>query len=538
MTRSSLVVAALAALALAPTPSAFAVNVAPGATLAAKQEITRQLLAEVESLDPAHIETTGANLVGIDLYEGLTHLDAAGNVVPGVAVSWAQTAPDTWVFKLRHDAKWSDGHAVTAADFVYAWQRLADPKTASPYTVAVEFVKNAKAVIAGKQPPATLGVRAVDAYTLEIKTEAPVPFLPEMLFNSSMAPVDRAAIAKSGNAWTRPGNLVGNGAYLLADWQPNNRIVLVKNPHYWNAANVPITKVTWVPIENDETAMRMFQAGQIDMTYEVPSGQYAALTKQFGPELRANTQIGTYYYALNNNDPALRDARVRQALSMVIDRDLLTSKITQSGERSAYGLVVEGTKGADAYKPDWAAWPMPKRVEKARELMKAAGYSDAKPLTLSLVYNTNDLHKKVALFATSEWRSKLGVNAKLENLEFKVLLKQRHEGAYQVARDGWFADYNDASSFYNLVKCGSPQNDQRNCNAKADALAMQANQQTDAGQRKALMTQAFALAQADSPLVPLFQYANARLVKSYVGGYSLTNYLDQRATQDLYIVKH
>lgn len=538
MTRSSLVVAALAALALAPTPSAFAVNVATGTTLAAKQEITRQLLAEVESLDPAHIETTGANLVGIDLYEGLTHLDAAGNVVPGVAVSWAQTAPDTWVFKLRHDAKWSDGHAVKAGDFVYAWQRLADPKTASPYTVAVEFVKNAKAVIAGKQPPATLGVRAVDAYTLEIKTEAPVPFLPEMLFNSSMAPVDRAAIAKSGNAWTRPGNLVGNGAYLLADWQPNNRIVLVKNPHYWNAANVPITKVTWVPIENDETAMRMFQAGQIDMTYEVPSGQYAALTKQFGPELRANTQIGTYYYALNNNDPALRDARVRQALSMVIDRDLLTSKITQSGERSAYGLVVEGTKGADAYKPDWAAWPMPKRVEKARELMKAAGYSDAKPLTLSLVYNTNDLHKKVALFATSEWRSKLGVNAKLENLEFKVLLKQRHEGAYQVARDGWFADYNDATSFYNLVKCGSPQNDQRNCNAKADALAMQANQQTDAGQRKTLMTQAFALAQADTPLVPLFQYANARLVKSYVGGYSLTNYLDQRATQDLYIVKH
>lgn len=537
MTRASLYAATLMAFALAQATPVNAVTIPPGTALAARQEMTRQLLAEVESLDPAYIETTGANYVGLELFEGLTRIDAAGNVVPGVAASWARTADDTWIFNLRRDARWSDGHPVTSADFVYAWQRVADPKTASRYTVAVEFLTNAKAVIAGRQPPSALGVRAIDPYTLEVKTETPVPFLTEVLANASMVPVDRATIAKSGATWTRPGNLVGNGPYVLADWQPNNRIVLTKNPRYWNAAHVAITKVTWMPIDNDETAMRMFQAGQFDMTYTVPSGQYASLSKQFGPELKASMQIGTYYYSLNNSDPALRDPRVRQALSMVLDRDLLTSKITQSGERPAYGLVVEGTKGALPYQPDWAAWTMARRIEAARALLKAAGYSDAKPLSFTLTYNTNDLHKKVALFATSEWRAKLGVNAKIENLEFKVLLKQRHDGAYQVARNGWYADYNDATTYYNLVQCGNPQNDQRNCSPKADTLANEANQQSDEGKRKTLLTQAFALAMSDTPLIPLFQYSNARLVKSYVGGYSLTNYVDQRATQDMYILK-
>jgi oligopeptide transport system substrate-binding protein len=289
MTSKSIIAAALAAFAFSQTPPALAVTIPPGTTLAAKQEITRQILAEVESLDPAYIESFSAQLVSIDLYEGLTRIDAAGNVVPGVAESWTRPAPDVWVFKLRHDAKWSDGRPVTAADFVYAWQRVADPKTASPYTIAIEFIKNAKAVIAGKQPVSSLGVRAVDPYTLEVKTETPTPFFAELAQNTTLAPVDRTTVTKHGTTWTRPGNLVGNGPYVLADWQPNNRIVLTKNPHYWNAAKVAIAKVTWLPIESDETAMRMYQAGQLDMTFQLPSGQYTQLVKQFGPEIKATT---------------------------------------------------------------------------------------------------------------------------------------------------------------------------------------------------------------------------------------------------------
>lgn len=529
---------ALGALALSLAGAASAVTVPPNVTLAANQQLTRNLQIEVESLDPAHIESTDANAVGTDLFEGLTRVDAAGAIVPGVAQSWSRTAADTWVFKLRHDARWSNGQPVTAADFVYEWQRVVDPKTASKYTILVEFVKNARAILAGKAPLSSLAVRAVDPYTLEVKTEIPTAFFPEVVSKSEMAPVNRDVVAKYGDAWTRPGNLVGNGAYTLKDWQPNNHIVLEKNDKYWDARNVLISQVTYLPIESDETALRMYQAGQFDYTYRIPSGVYTQLSKQFGGELKSGLILGTYFYSLNNQDPVFKDKRVRQALSMVIDRDLLTSRLTQAGEQPIYGLTVNGTKGADVFKPDWLAWPMAKRVDYARNLLKDAGYSEAKPLTFTLTYNTNDLHKKVALFLTSEWRTKLGVSAKMENVEFKVMLKQRHDGKLQISRDGWYVDYNDATSFLDLIRCGSAQNDQRYCNPKVDALIDQGNQQLDDAKRAALLTQAQSLAMNDYPMIPLFQYSADRLVKPYVGGYALTNYVDQRASQDMYIVRH
>ncbi|MEX3938934.1 peptide ABC transporter substrate-binding protein [Paraburkholderia sp. BR10937] len=530
--------AALSALVLAFSPTAFAVTVPPGVSLAATQEITRQVPAETESLDPAHIESWTGDTIALDLFEGLTRIDAAGAIVPGVAQSWTRTAPDTWVFRLRHDARWSNGQPVTAADFIYSWQRVIDPKTGSKYTILVEFVKNAKSILAGKAPLTSLGVRAIDPYTLEVKTETPAAFFPQLLAMPSMAPVNREVVAKFGADWTRPGNLVGNGPYVLADWQPGNRIVGTKNKAYWNAANVVITKVTYLPIENDETAMRMYQAGQFDYTYQIPSGIYTQLSKQFGSELKTGLQIATYYYSLNNDDPAFKDKRVRQALSMVLDRDLLTQRLTANGEVPMYGLIAKGTEGAAVFKPDWAGWPMPKRVEYARNLLKEAGYSDAKPLTFTLTYNTNDLHKKVALFTASEWRTKLGVNTRLENVEYKVLLKQRHDGKVQASRDGWFVDYNDAMSYFDLIRCNSLQNDQHNCNPQADKLVEQANQQLDDAKRTAMLTQAHDMIMNDYPMVPLFQYSADRLVKPYVGGYTSTNYVDQRATQDMYLIKH
>jgi oligopeptide transport system substrate-binding protein len=531
--------AVLLALApLLPLKTALAVEVPANVKLASAQELTRQVPAEVESLDPAHIETWTANTIGLDLFEGLTRIDATGRIVPGVAQSWARSGADTWVFKLRHDARWSNGEPVTAADFVYAWQRVVDPKTGSKYTVLVEFVKNAKAIVTGKLPPSSLGVHARDPYTLEVQTEAPAAFFPELAAMATMAPVNRAAVEKGGATWTRPRALVSNGAYMLVDWQPNNHIVMVRNDKYWNAPHVAIQKVTYVPIEDDDTAMHMFQAGQFDYTYSIPSGGFSQVASRFGGELRAGVQIATYYYSLNNEDPVFKDKRVRQALSMVIDRDLLTAKLLQTGEVPMYGVIAKGTKGASPFMPDWAAWPMSKRVDYARGLLKEAGYSDGKPLAFTLTYNTSDLHKKVALFAASEWHTKLGANVKLENVEYKVLLKERHEGKVQASRDGWFVDFNDAMSYFDVLRCGSIQNDQRYCNPQVDALIHEANAQLDDAKRAALLTDAHALAMRDYPMVPLFQYSADRLVKSYVGGYSMTNYVDQRASQDMYILAH
>lgn len=529
---------ALIAFALAFSETAFAVLVPSGVKLAPVQEITRQLPAEIEAIDPAHIESWAANTVGLDVFEGLTRIDAAGAIVPGVARSWTRTAPDAWRFTLRDDARWSDGRPVTADDFVYAWRRVVDPKSGSKYTVLAEFVKNGKAIVAGEAVPASLGATAIDAHTLEVRTETPAAFFPELTAMASMAPVPRHAVEQAPERWAKPGGLIGNGAYVLADWQPNNRIVLVKNARYWNANQVAIAKVTYVPIEDDGTALRMYQAGQFDYTYRIPSGLYGQVHERFGSELRTGRQIATYFYSLDNRDPVFKDKRVRQALSMVLDRDLLTKRLLQAGEAPLYGLIASGTKGASPFVPDWAAWPMDKRIDYARALLKQAGYSSDKPLRFTLTYNTNDLHKKVALFAVSEWRSKLGADAKLENVEFKVLLRERHAGKVQASRDGWFVDYNDAMSYFDVLRCGSIQNDQRYCNPKVDALVAQANARLDPNERAALLSRAHALAMEDYPMIALFQYSADRLVKSYVGGYSTMNYVDQRASQDLYIVAH
>jgi oligopeptide transport system substrate-binding protein len=538
MKATHILAAALIAFVLTLSNTAFAVLVPAGVKLAAVQELTRQLPAEIESMDPAHIESWAANTVGLDLFEGLTRIDAAGAIVPGVAQSWVRTGPDTWRFKLREDARWSDGQPVTADDFVYAWRRVVDPKTGSKYTILVEFVKNGKAIVAGQAAPALLGVTAVDAHTLDVRTETPVAFFPEVAAMVTMAPVPRHLVERAQDGWTTPTRFVGNGAYVLADWQPNNRIVLLKNGRYWNARRVELSKVTYVPVEDDATALRMYEAGQFDYTYRIPSGLHAQVARRYGEELRAGMQIATYYYSLDNRDPAFKDKRVRQALSMVLDRELLTKRLLQSGEAPMYGLIAHGTKGASPFVPDWAAWPMGKRVDYARELLRQAGYSEARPLTFTLTYNTNDLHKKVALFAMSEWRTKLGVQIKLENVEFKVLLRARHEGRVQASRDGWFVDYNDAMSYFDVLRCGSIQNDQHYCNPKVDQGVAQANAQLDAAARTALLTRAHALAMEDYPMIPLFQYSADRLVKAYVEGYSPTNYVDQRASQDMYIVAH
>ncbi|MGI4983990.1 MAG: ABC transporter substrate-binding protein, partial [Janthinobacterium lividum] len=242
------------------------------------------------------------------------------------------------------------------------------------------------------------------------------------------------------------------------------------------------------------------------------------------------------YFTFNMKDALLKDVRVRQALSMVIDRDVLAQHVTAGGEIPAYGLIVKGMKGADISNYDWASWPMAKRVATAKQLLAAAG---VKPGTqLHIAMNTSDYNKRTSIFLASEWKSKLGLDAQIDSMEFKVLLRQRHTGQFQLARNGWIADYNDASAFLTLVSCGSDQNDSHGCDPKADALMLQASQSNDPALRQKLQTQAAQLAMANYPILPLMQYTATRLVKSYVGGYANDNPLDRFRGKDLYIIKH
>lgn len=531
------VLAVSVALGLGVSGAAFAAKVPAGTPLAAKQEIVRNNGSEAESLDPAIAESVGANNLVRDLFEGLTATDNEGRVVPGVAESWKQKDPTTWVFTLRKNAKWSDGSSVTADDFVYGIRRFLDPKTASTYaTTYGTFLLNGVEAAEGKKPVAEVGVKALDKFTLEIKTPYPVAFLPEVVSNGQLGPVPKAAIDKFGKDWVKPGNMVSNGAFVLKEWQVNSKVVLAKNPQYWDNKNVQLTRVTYLPIEDGFADVKMFLSGENDWVYQLPPGTYEKYKAELPKDIRNAPMLGLRYYGLNHKDPVMKDVRVRKALNMVIDRDILATKITADGQVPAYSAIVRGTNGADVTSYDWAKWPMAQRVAEAKKLLAAAGVKPGSKVKFS--YNTSEYHKKMAIFAASEWKTKLGLNTELENMEFKVLLKKRHDGDYQIGRNGWVADYNDATTFLTLVQCGSEQNDNFNCNPKAEALIKQGNLAQNPAQRKQLLTQATKLIMDDYPMIPLLQYTVPRLVKSYVGGYTTKNPMDRYRSKDLYIIKH
>ena len=529
--------ATLTALSLGVLATSQAAIVPAGVVLHATQTLIRNNGSEPETLDPALAESVGANNITRDLFEGLTGVNGVGATVPGVAESWKQTAPSTWVFKLRPIARWSNGDPVTAEDFVFGIRRFLDPKTASTYASSFgPFLLNGADVVKGIKPPADIGVKAIDKLTLEVKTSGPVSFLPALMSNSNLGPVHKASLEKHGKDWTKPGNLVTNGAYMLKEWQVNSRVVLEKNPKYWDAANVQLTQVNYLPVEDGNADVKLYESGANEWVYQLPPGSYEKFKAQYPKEVRNAPMLGLRYYSYQTLSPVFKDVRVRKALSMVIDRDILSKRVTADGQAPAYSLMVTGVEGADPTPYDWASWPMDKRVAEAKKLLEEAGVKPGSKFVFA--YNTSDYHKKMAVFAASEWKTKLALTIETESVEFKVLLKKRHDGDYQMARNGWVADYNDASTFLTLVSCDSAQNDTKYCDRKAQALIDEGYQTADPVKRKALLTRASTQIMEGYPIIPLLQYSLPRLVKAYVGGYSLENAQDRFRSKDLYIIKH
>jgi len=527
----------VAATCAAISIGVIAAEIPPGIALHPTQTLIRNNGSEPDSIDPILTEIVPGINITLDLFEGLTAADGAGNIVPGVAHTWKQTNPTTWIFNLRRDAKWSNGDGVTADDFIYGMRRLVDPKTASGYanTFGV-FLLNGTEITEGKKAPTELGVKAIDKYTVEVKTPFPVGFLPDLMVNPGLGPVHKATVEKFGKEWTKPGKMVSNGAFMLTEWQVNSKIVLVKNPRYWDAKNVQLTKLTYLAVEGAASDVKLFESGENDWVDALPPGTYEKYKTQYPREIRLTPLLGFSFYAFLNSDPLLKDVRVRKALSMVVDRDILTQRVLASGQIPAYGLIVRGTNGAEVTAYDWAGWPMEKRVADAKKLLMDAGVTPG--TRLKFAYNTGEANKNVAIFIASEWKSKLGLDLELEAMEFKVLNKKRNDKSYQIARHTWVADYNDATTFLSLVQCGNDQNVQDSCTKSADALIDKGNQNLDPIKRKALLTEAAKLAMEDYPLMPLWQSMTSRLVKSYVGGYTPTNFLDRYRGKDLYIIKH
>ncbi len=540
ITKKSLVAAGILSALIAGNV-AMAADVPAGVQLAEKQTLVRNNGSEVQSLDPHKIEGVPESNVSRDLFEGLLVSDIDGHPSAGVADKWENKDFKVWTFHLRKDAKWSDGSPVTAHDFVYSWQRLADPKTASPYASYLQYghIANIDDIIAGKKPITDLGVKAIDDNTFEVTLSEPVPYFYKLLVHPSVSPVPKAAVEKFGDKWTQPANIVTNGAYKLKDWVVNERIVLERNTNYWDNAKTVINQVTYLPISSEVTDVNRYRSGEIDMTYNnMPIELFQKLKQEIPKEVHVDPYLCTYYYEINNQKAPFTDVRVRTALKLALDRDIIVNKVKNQGDLPAYSYTPPYTDGAKLVEPEWFKWSQDKRNAEAKKLLAEAGYTADKPLTFNLLYNTSDLHKKLAIAVASIWKKNLGVDVKLENQEWKTFLDSRHQGTFDVARAAWCADYNEPTSFLNTMLSDSSNNTAHYKSPAFDKLIADTLQVTDEAQRTELYTKAEQQLDKDSAIVPVYYYVNARLVKPWVGGYTGKDPMDNIYVKNLYIIKH
>ena len=520
--------------------SVNAAEVPAGTKLSNKQVLNRGNGAETPTIDPQKVEDVQANNIAQDLFEGLVRDDSNGKIVPGGATAWEVSKDGlTYTFKLRKNAKWSNGDPITAQDYVYGMQRLVDPKVASTYAFLLSDVKNADLINQGKESLSSLGITAINNETLQIKLNNPTPYILEILAMRNCAPANKAAMEKLGDKFFQPGNLVSNGPYMLKYWKIGDKVTLVKNPNYWNASKTVIEEVNFFPTQNLNSEEQMYHAGQIDLTNEISMDQFDKLKNKLGSEVHSNLFLSSYWFSFNMEKAPFKDnPKLRQALSMVVDRDIITKQVTRRGEAPSYDIVAKGAKNYKPFTYDWSNKSYKEKVEKAKKLYEEAGYSASKPLNITILYNTNENSKKLVLSVASMWKQALGVNVLVENQEWKVFLKSRQNGEFQVAWDRWIADYNDVNSFSDLMRSDSQMNNAKYKNVKYDELLKKATTELDLKKRQKILEDASSVAMNDYPIVPLYSAVTTHLVKKYVGGYSGKNPLDHTSTFDLYITDH
>jgi oligopeptide transport system substrate-binding protein len=531
----------LTALIVASAVSpAFAANVPSGAQLASTQEIVRHIKDEPASLDPMKAVGLPEIQVMRDLFEGLTNQDAHGKIVPGVALSWSSNDNKTWMFTLRKDARWSNGEPVTAQDFVYSWQRLVEPKNSSPFAwfAALSGIENAEAITKGQMSADKLGVTATDATHLKVTLSRPVPWFPSMVANAAMYPVSKQVIEKDGDSWTSPGKLVGNGAYQLQDRVVNEKIVLVRNANYWDDQKSVLTKVTFIPINEESSATKRYRANDIDITESFPKNMYALLKKELPGQVYTPDQLGTYYYAFNTEKGPTADVRVRKALSWSIDRRIIAEKVLGTGEKPAWHFTPDVTAGFTPMKSYLQQHSQQELNAQAKALLTAAGYGPGKPLHLTLLYNTSESHQKIAIAVASMWKKNHGVDATLQNQEWKTYIDSRNSGNFDVIRASWIGDYNEPSTFLSLLTSTHTGNIARFRSADYDAVINKASTETSVAARNTDYNKAEQIIADQAPIAPIYQYTNGRLIKPWVKGYPITNPEDVAYSRELWIEKH
>lgn len=489
--------------------------------------------AEPETLDPALITGQPEGRISNALFEGLTSFDATAKPIPGVAESW-EISPDkrVYTFHLRHDARWSNGEPVTAEDFVRSWRRTLDPLTGSEYASQLHYLRNGRAYNLGKLTDfSQVGVRALDPFTLEVTLENPTTYFLDLCAFTTLAPVHIPTVERYPDDWTKPGKLVSNGAYTLADWRINDRIRLAKNPHYWNRAHVAMKTIDILPISKANTAFSFYAAGQADLLMDkglVPNQLILELKKR--PDFHAAPFLGIYFLRFNCTRPPFNDPRVRRAFSMVVDKQLLVDKITRAGEKPASSLTPPGTAG---YEPPAG---LARDPDQARKLLAEAGYPDGKGFPrISYLYSEGELNEGLAIEIQGMFRRELGVNIDLQRQEWKVYLRSMASLDYDLCRATWVGDYNDPNTFLGCFVTGDGNNRTGWGDPKYDALIADAARESDQQRRFAIFAQAERLLISEAaPICPLYYYVGIQFYDITRLGGIQANLLDEHPLKAMY----
>jgi oligopeptide transport system substrate-binding protein len=495
----------------------------------------RGLSSDPESIDPHKARSTQAAEVQRDIGEGLVGYSPTGSLVGGAAESWEVSEDGlTYIFKIRDAARWSNGDPLTAEHFVFSFRRLVDPATAAFYGQALAAIVNADAIIRGDMPPDELGVVAADDHRLVISLQQPTPYLLGLLTHPSTFPVHPESIASHGAEFTRPGNLLSNGAYKLESWDTSSVLRLVRNEHYWNNAATAIDAVNFHILTQEMTQLNRFRAGEIDITDSIPPDSFASLREQYAEQIHIAPSLGVHYYGFNLTKPPFANNRaLRQALSMAIDRETLVDKVIGRGETPAYSWVPPGVDDYDPIRFTFAEQSQEERNAAARRLYREAGYSDAQPLEIELRYNTSDTQQRIALAIQAMWAEVLGIRTTLVNEEFQVMLANiRAAEVTQVFRSSWIGDYNDAHTFLNILQSGNPSNSPRFENARFDKLMRDAEEQIEARGRRLFLEEAERVLLSEHPVIPLYFSVSKHLVSTRVQGWG-DNVLDYHYSQHL-----
>jgi oligopeptide transport system substrate-binding protein len=493
---------------------------------------------EPRDLDPHTVTGVPEATILSALMEGLVMFHPETDTIPypGVAERWDVSEDGrTWTFFLRETARWSNGDPVTAEDFVYAWRRVLNPELGNEYADWLYLIEGAEAFHRGQsEDPATVGITARSPEIFEVVLTRPVADFLQVLLNHTFLPVHRPTIEAFGgpgvraSGWTAPGSHVGNGAFKLVKWEPNSVIRVEPNPHYWDAGVVRLKAIEFYPIEDENTELRAFESGQLHVTNSVPVGMRTHYAEKFPERIRFDPFAGVYYLKMNTTRPPLDDQRVREALSLAIDRRQIVQSILRGGERAAHGFVPAGLSG---YEPPWREVYDPDR---ARQLLAEAGFPEGKGFpAIEFLYNTSDNHRKIAEAIQAMWREELGVTITLTNKEWKVYLDATNNMNYDIARAGWIGSLYPLSFLQNLLSV-SANNETGFADPRYDELLYRSIGLFQKEERDAVLHEAESRMLAAFPVLPLYWYTNAFLIDPRVRNWS-PKLVDQRPLKLVYL---